>query len=523
MQHYNRQFFGWGLRSFLASVSSWVASLLLATEPLFFGIFVPQDHILRRIDRAVDWRPIIRKLEQAYKVGRGSISAIHPFVLFRMMIVMVIYAIRSERELVRRIHADMAARWFCKLGLIGRVPSNSTLTRMRRDRLSVLDFHDVFVEVFAQCIKKGLVQLDLVLADATEMLARAQRRPAKEMAETVFAQICKHFFGVEHVQPGDDQAAEDLHRLAKSVCDATGYSVNKPEKLLQAIRNGAEKVGKTIVTLTGQLREIAGRSKMALKEKVRDVIRSVPHAIGDGDARVGTLSRKGNFLGYVPTLMTDSYRGVVSALELVPANIPPWTIVGALWAQHKQNLRSAGVSELPKAIALDSGFDYESVHKLFENDGIQAYIAPRSLPGKQGVLCTDLWSFDSGGELICPNGTPMRQVTHKPSQDGQIIYEGTACPNCSLRSKCTTRKKRRVKIVPERHKRRQVQLQQLKDDAYKKAMITRLQVERHIWHLTDPCQMRRSRYWGRAMNSWQCLLAAIVHNMTLLALYSSIA
>ncbi len=51
-----------------------------------------------------------------------------------MLIVGYCMGIRSERRLCEEIHLNLAYRWFCDLGLDGRVPGHSTFSRNRYGR-----------------------------------------------------------------------------------------------------------------------------------------------------------------------------------------------------------------------------------------------------------------------------------------------------------------------------------------------------------------------------------------------------
>jgi len=81
---------------------------------------VPQDHLLRQIDRFLDLGDIRTELKPYYShLGRPSID---PDLLIRMLIVGYCFAIRSERRLCEEVHLNLAYRWFCRLGLDSNVP-----------------------------------------------------------------------------------------------------------------------------------------------------------------------------------------------------------------------------------------------------------------------------------------------------------------------------------------------------------------------------------------------------------------
>ena len=91
---------------------------------------LPQDHLLRQIDRFLDLEDLRTALEPYYsRIGRPSID---PALMIRMLIVGYCFAIRSERRLCDDVHLNLAYRWFCRLGLEGKVPDGSV-------RLNMLD------------------------------------------------------------------------------------------------------------------------------------------------------------------------------------------------------------------------------------------------------------------------------------------------------------------------------------------------------------------------------------------------
>ena len=74
---------------------------------------VPDDHLLRKIDKYIDFSFLLEKICPYYSDDNGRPT--DPFVLFKMMLIGYIYGIRSERQLERDISTNVACRWF--LGL----------------------------------------------------------------------------------------------------------------------------------------------------------------------------------------------------------------------------------------------------------------------------------------------------------------------------------------------------------------------------------------------------------------------
>ena len=87
---------------------------------------VPADHLLRSIDRFVEFDELRRELAPFYSmIGRPSID---PELMIRMLLVGYCFGIRSERRLCEEVHLNLAYRWFCRLGHEDVVPDHSTFS-----------------------------------------------------------------------------------------------------------------------------------------------------------------------------------------------------------------------------------------------------------------------------------------------------------------------------------------------------------------------------------------------------------
>ena len=136
---------------------------------------VPQDHLLRSIDRFVDLSGIRRHLAPYYSsTGRPSID---PELMIRMLLVGYCLGIRSERRLCEEIHLNLAYRWFCRLDLADPVPDHSTFSKNRHGRFRDSDLlRHLFEKVVARCIEEGLVSGQRFAVDASLIAADANRQ-----------------------------------------------------------------------------------------------------------------------------------------------------------------------------------------------------------------------------------------------------------------------------------------------------------------------------------------------------------
>lgn len=143
---------------------------------------VPQDHLLRSIDRFVDLGTIRAHLADFYShTGRPSVD---PELLIRMLLVGYCFGIRSERRLCEEVHLNLAYRWFCRLDLTDRVPDHSTFSKNRHGRFRESELlRHLFESTVARCIEEGLVSGQRLAVDASLIEADANKQNSRPKEE----------------------------------------------------------------------------------------------------------------------------------------------------------------------------------------------------------------------------------------------------------------------------------------------------------------------------------------------------
>lgn len=136
---------------------------------------VPQDHLLRKVDKYIDFSFIDKKVRPLYCADNGR-PAIDPVVLFKMIFLGYFYGIRSERQLEREIQTNLAYRWFLGLGLTDKVPDHTTISWNRRTRFKDTNiFQDIFDEIVLQAIEHRMVGGRVLVSDSTHVKANANK------------------------------------------------------------------------------------------------------------------------------------------------------------------------------------------------------------------------------------------------------------------------------------------------------------------------------------------------------------
>ena len=139
------------------------------------GDAVPEDHLVRKVDAALDLSWLRGELAPHYSsIGRPSID---PELMIRMLIVGYVFAIRSERLICREVQVNLAYRWFCKLGIEDAIPDHSAFSRARNERFREGEvFRRVFERVVEACIAAGLVGGEGFAVDASLIQADANKQ-----------------------------------------------------------------------------------------------------------------------------------------------------------------------------------------------------------------------------------------------------------------------------------------------------------------------------------------------------------
>src|SRR5437870_1548471 len=152
---------------------------------------VPQNHLLRFIDRYVSFDFVREKLRASYsETGRPSID---PEVLLRILLLGYLYGITSERKLLEELRMHLAWRWFTGLGFEQEIPHHSTFSKNRHGRFQESNlFQELFERIVEQCIAAGLV----VGEQATAARLSQESAGARDMIDRYYERYGRRPMGV---------------------------------------------------------------------------------------------------------------------------------------------------------------------------------------------------------------------------------------------------------------------------------------------------------------------------------------
>jgi len=131
---------------------------------------VRSDHVLRKVSRLVDFDFVYGEVKDSYGYN-GNVSVAPPMIL-KLMLLLVLYNARSERELMATLPERLDWLWFLGLDLDSEIPDHSVLSKARK-RWGVELFQSFFERIVWQCVEAGLVDGSKLFCDSSLVQADA--------------------------------------------------------------------------------------------------------------------------------------------------------------------------------------------------------------------------------------------------------------------------------------------------------------------------------------------------------------
>ena len=142
---------------------------------------VPQDHILRKIDKYIDFTFIDDLVKDLYCLDNGR-PAVDPKVLIKIIFLGYLFGIRSEKQIIRDVEVNVAYRWFLGCTLTDKIIDASTISQNRIRRFNGTDvFQQIFDNIILQAMEHKLVSGKVLYTDSTHLKANANKRKLVEL------------------------------------------------------------------------------------------------------------------------------------------------------------------------------------------------------------------------------------------------------------------------------------------------------------------------------------------------------
>ena len=150
--------------------------------------FVPADHLLRKIDSAIDFTHIYDIVEDLYCADNGRPS-IDPVVIFKMVLIQHLYGLPSLRRTVEEIKMNVAYRWFLGYLMNEPIPHFSTISYNFKHRYTEKTIEEIFYWILKEISKAGYLSPEAVFIDGTHIKANANMKKVVKKAVPQAARI----------------------------------------------------------------------------------------------------------------------------------------------------------------------------------------------------------------------------------------------------------------------------------------------------------------------------------------------
>lgn len=125
---------------------------------------VRQNHPLRKVAYLVDFDFVYEEVKDKYG-SKGNVS-VPPPVILKLMLLLIFYNVRSERELMDTLAERLDWLWFLGYDLDSDIPNHSVLSKARK-RWGVETFRSFFERIVWQCVEEGLVDGKKIFMDSS--------------------------------------------------------------------------------------------------------------------------------------------------------------------------------------------------------------------------------------------------------------------------------------------------------------------------------------------------------------------
>lgn len=182
---------------------------------------VPQNHLLRDIDRAIDFSFIYEEVRGLYREIEWGKPGIDPVCLFKIVFIQYIFGIRSMRQTIKEIEVNTAYRWFIGYDIGEAIPHFSTFSKNYTRRFKDTDvFERIFTRILQEAVRCGFVDASAVFIDGTHIKANANKRKA---SNEIVEKQAKHY-----QQQLDEEVAKDRENHGKKPLKKDDDTTPKP-------------------------------------------------------------------------------------------------------------------------------------------------------------------------------------------------------------------------------------------------------------------------------------------------------
>jgi transposase len=187
---------------------------------------VRSNNPLRAVKEVVNFSFVRPRVAGYY--GKDGHKSEDPIVIVKLMLLLFLDNVSSERELMRIVGERLDYLWFLNLDLDDEIPDHSVLSKARK-RWGNEVFEELFVTTVRQCVDAGLVDGHKIHMDGSLVQANASQASVKSGPAALMETLRGLYRGeVEKLdEPGDDDNQKNTRTVTISTTDPDAALVRK--------------------------------------------------------------------------------------------------------------------------------------------------------------------------------------------------------------------------------------------------------------------------------------------------------
>jgi transposase len=414
---------------------------------------VRENHPLRAIARLVDFDFIYKDVEDRYGIN-GNVS-VAPVVILKLMLLLVLYNVRSERELMETVPERLDWLWFLGYDVDDEIPNHSVLSKAR-SRWGVTAFKGFFERIVWQCVEAGLVDGTKLFVDASLIDADASNNSVVE-TYNLKSYVTKSYRHLE-------ERLDGLESEKETPANSRHISTTDPDASVT--------------------RHSSGKSKLRYK------------------------THRG----------VDPHCEVITATKITPGLRDEGTVLAEMIEIHEHTTRRKIETAVADS-RYGKIDNFLLCHDVGIKAHIPSLEETQRGSGRQkGIFQKEVFCYDPTTDTFsCPAGNVLtRRMYHKRRKSYEYKASSEVCAHCHLRERCTRSKNGRTL---KRHLRRDaldIMLEGANSREAKRDIKTRQHLSERSFAWSTRYGYKRARWRRLWRMQIQDFLIATVQNITIL-------
>ena len=340
---------------------------------------VPGDHLVRRVDRVVDFNEVYDMLSGYYCEDNGRPS-VDPVVLVKIILLQRMFGIPSLRRTVSEIEVNIAYRWFLGFDFTTPVPHFATVSYAFAPRFPSEAFERIFSWILEKAMEKGLVNAKTVFIDATHVKANANKKKNRKVIAQELAKVY------------DQQLREEIN----------AERLSHGKKAFESDDDGSDPPSREVTVSTT-------------------------------DPEAG-LFHKGEHkvvFAYTAHVACDEHNFVLGC-EVTPGNVHDSTVFDAVYDDVVDRFEEV------ETVTVDAGYKNPWICKKVLDDGKDISIPYKRPLTKAGYFKRYEYVYDEYYDcIICPNNQVLKYSTTNRQGYREFKSDPKVCRHCPDLMRCT--------------------------------------------------------------------------------------